>query len=269
MKKLVSILFSILTCLCIGSVPIHAENTDYVKDEYGLLDESSQTALEDKIQSLVNTYSVGIYIRLLPDIGSYDIEEYAELLYQQEDLGIGQDKNGLLLIMEFNNRTYDLCAYGNKAHAAFTDYRKQTIEEAMLEYFSNDEWKEGFEAVISESKVALANYSYQQSPDKYNKVEEYNSTDEDQSTMHMYFFAPLLALIITLFLASKHKTKGIATRAGAYITEGGIHLSTALDLYSHTTRTVRHIPRQNNTNGGGGGHSSNHGGGFSHSSGHF
>ena len=84
----------------------------------------------------------------------------------------------------------------------------------------------------------------------------------------MYSLAPILALIITVIIANKNKTKGIATEASAYITNGGLNLSTSLDLYSHTTRTVRHIPPPSNNDSSSGGTSVNSGG-FSHSSGHF
>ena len=84
----------------------------------------------------------------------------------------------------------------------------------------------------------------------------------------MYSLAPILALIITVIIANKNKTKGIATEASAYITNGGLNLSTSLDLYSHTTRTVRHIPPPSNNDSSSGGTSVNSSG-FSHSSGHF
>lgn len=267
MKKLLHIVCSLLACLSIFLLPVKADNTDYVKDAYGLLTEQEQTELENTIQGIVDTYGVGLYIRLLPDMEGYsNIENYAEKVYKEEDLGIGEEKAGLMLIMEFYDRSYDLCAYGDTAHIAFTDYGKSVIEDAMLSHFKNSDWVDGFNAFITE-----AEYELEQSANGTPVDIEFNEESSGPSTLTcvlMYSLAPILALIITVILANKNKTKGIATEASAYITKEGLNLSTSLDLYSHTTRTVRHIPPPSNNDSSSGGTSVNSGG-FSHSSGHF
>lgn len=264
MKKLLHIVCSLLACLSIFLLPVKADNTDYVKDTYGLLTEEEQTELENTIQGIVDTYGVGLYICLLPDMEGYsNIENYAEKVYKEEDLGIGEEKAGLMLIMEFYDRSYDLCAYGDTAHIAFTDYGKSVIEDAMLGHFKDSDWMAGFNAFITE-----AEYELEQSASGTPVDIEVSSEKSTLTYVLMYSLAPILALIITVIIANKNKTKGIATEASAYITNGGLNLSTSLDLYSHTTRTVRHIPPPSNNDSSSGGTSVNSGG-FSHSSGHF
>lgn len=265
MKKLLHIVCSLLACLSIFLLPVKADNTDYVKDTYGLLTEQEQTELENTIQGIVDTYGVGLYIRLLPDMEGYsNIENYAEKVYKEEDLGIGEEKAGLMLIMEFYDRSYDLCAYGDTAHIAFTDYGKSVIEDAMLGHFKNSDWMDGFNAFITEAEYELEQSANGTPVD----IEVASSETSTLTYVLMYSLAPILALIITVIIANKNKTKGIATEASAYITNGGLNLSTSLDLYSHTTRTVRHIPPPSNNDSSSGGTSVNSGG-FSHSSGHF
>lgn len=264
MKKLLHIVCSLLACLSIFLLPVKADNTDYVKDTYGLLTEQEQTELENTIQGIVDTYGVGLYIRLLPDMEGYsNIENYAEKVYKEEDLGIGEEKAGLMLIMEFYDRSYDLCAYGDTAHIAFTDYGKSVIEDAMLGHFKDSDWMDGFNAFITE-----AEYELEQSSSGTPVDIEVSSEKSTLTYVLMYSLAPILALIITVIIANKNKTKGIATEASAYITNGGLNLSTSLDLYSHTTRTVRHIPPPSRNDSSSGGTSVNSSG-FSHSSGHF
>lgn len=264
MKKLLHIVCSLLACLSIFLLPVKADNTDYVKDTYGLLTEQEQAELENTIQGIADTYGVGLYIRLLPDMEGYsNIENYAEKVYKDEDLGIGEEKAGLMLIMEFYDRSYDLCAYGDTAHIAFTDYGKSVIEDAMLGDFKASDWMDGFNAFITE-----AEYELEQSASGTPVDIEVSSEKSTLTYVLMYSLAPILALIITVIIANKNKTKGIATEASAYITNGGLNLSTSLDLYSHTTRTVRHIPPPSNNDSSSGGTSVNSSG-FSHSSGHF
>lgn len=265
MKKLLHIVCSLLACLSIFLLPVKADNTDYVKDTYGLLTEQEQAELENTIQGIVDTYGVGLYIRLLPDMEGYsNIENYAEKVYKEEDLGIGEEKAGLMLIMEFYDRSYDLCAYGDTAHIAFTDYGKSVIEDAMLGHFKDSDWMDGFNAFITEAEYELEQSASGTPVD----IEVSSSKTSTWTYVLMYSLAPILALIITVIIANKNKTKGIATEASAYITNGGLNLSTSLDLYSHTTRTVRHIPPPSNNDSSSGGTSVNSGG-FSHSSGHF
>lgn len=267
MKKIVHLLSAFLLFLSVFVLPVHAENTEYVTDAYGLLDTYEMEDLNTQIASIVNTYQVGVYIRILDTDGDYSsIEDYAEELYREEDLGYGAEKNGILLVLDFYDRSYDLCAYGNKANTAFTDYGKNLIEKEMLPEFGEDNWYDGFTAFLNQVQYELQENEAGQPVDV---PQTRNSTYTHSTTGYWMFIligSPVLALIITLVLASKNKTKGIATQASEYISQNGVVLTQSLDLYSHTTRTVHHIPKNDDHFSGG---TSVNSGGFSHSSGHF
>ncbi len=277
-KKLVFLLFSFLLFV----TPAYAESREWVIDEEGVLSDSEIDSLNEQIDELVDTYEIGIYIRLMQDSDGYDIEDYGEYLYQSEDMGIGEEQSGLLLTMEFYDRNYDILAYGN-GNIAFTDYGKEHLEDLMLPSFANDDWYEGFEEYLSGVEMELESYangtpydltapSYDDRTDEnsdfYYEYDYNGSTYSENLSPYVIFIgSPLIALLICIFLASKHRTAKEAVYAQAYVTKGGLNLTRHFDRYTHTTRTVTHIPRNDNHGGGGG--TSINSGGFSHSSGKF
>ncbi len=247
--------------------PVHAENREWVVDEEGILNQSEVEALNAEIDSLVETYDMGIYIRLKPNMDGYlDIERYSEAVYLNESLGLGSENSGLLLIMEFDERNYDIAAFGN-GNIAFTDYGKAHLGEMMLPSFRYGNWYEGFTYYLRGVEMELEQY---QAGTPYDRPGSQGYQEDTESRMPLYvtFGAPpIISLLICIALASKHRTAKEAVYARSYVKGGGLSLTRHLDRYTHTTRTVTHIPR-NDRSGGGGGTSINSGG-FSHSSGKF
>lgn len=259
MKKLQKILIAVMLCV-LSIIPVHADNTEWVKDDAGVLTQEEMDALNGQIQTIADTSKVGIYIRLKPDMeGSASIEDYAETIYTGEDLGIGNDHDGLLLVMSFDQRDYDLAAYGSRANAIFTDHAKDQIEDEMLAYFRQDDWYDGLDAMLSETEYQLQMYSPQSEQNAGSRSAGFSGFD----LFLLFGVPPLLALLIVWAIASRNKTKGIAVSADAYAT-GHLNLTRRQDIFTHVTRTVTHIPR-NDDHGGTSVNSS----GFSHSSGKF
>ena len=243
MKKLQKILIAVMLCV-LSIIPVHADNTEWVKDDAGVLTQEEMDALNSQIQTITDTSKVGIYIRLKPDMeGSASIEDYAETIYTGEDLGIG----------------YDLAAYGSRANDIFTDHAKDQIEDEMLAYFRQDDWYDGLDAMLSETEYQLQMYSPQSEQNAGSRSAGFSGFD----LFLLFGVPPLLALLIVWAIASRNKTKGIAVSADAYAT-GHLNLTRRQDIFTHITRTVTHIPR-NDDHGGTSVNSS----GFSHSSGKF
>ena len=75
-----------------------------------------------------NRYGCGVYVVSLQDYrdyGSYSsIRNFSEEFYNHYRLGLGQNRNGILLVLSMAERDYCLIAYGSDAHYAFTDYGK-------------------------------------------------------------------------------------------------------------------------------------------------
>lgn len=272
MKKVLTVLLLMISFFPFTAV--HAEeteNTDFINDEADVLTTEEENNLSALIQDIYEDYEMPIYIHLYNDLHDYfDIETLAEDVYTEENMGIGSENDGILLLMEFHNRSYDICVKGHKANAAYGEEERSELEENMLPYFREDSWYMGLVSFITTAGED-AEYVYKNNITGYE--EEYISRYEPAKIYEVFTDNILLISVSSLlisgcvifFLISRNRTRGIAADAHAYVDKDSVNFTRTADIYTHTTRTVTHIPRDNDHGGSGGGG----GGGFSHSSGHF
>jgi uncharacterized membrane protein YgcG len=249
-------------------VPIHASNTDYVKDDYGLLSASEIEELNAQAKKISQTYNVGVYVRVKADYEGDSIEKYAETVYKNELLGLGtsDDRECVLLIITMADRSYDIMAHGTEANTAFTDYGKKKLGKGIISYLKEDDYQGGFQYFIEQCGTYLET-SKQGAPIDVST----SDAEEDRAMMQnvrygvTFIGAPLIALIICMIIKAKNKTAGIASEASDYVPKNGVKLTGMQDIFLYRTETVTHIDHDHD---GGGGTTINSGG-FSHSSGHF
>lgn len=261
MKK---ILLSLLLFLQLY-IPLHAQDT-YIYDTSNTLTTGEKEQLESKIDELVQKYQVGIYVYTTDSRTTSSIEEYSEYLYTSMQLGVGSEKNGLLLVLDFSDRSYDIVAYGNLANKSFTDYGKSLLEDAMLDDFGNGDWFAGYFDYLSEAERQLYYSVEENSPIDINNNPMSPHTKNVLSILVPSIVALLISIAYIAIQANKNKTRGKVPSAAMYFTTH-LRLTRHLDLFISSSRSVIPLPR-NNSHGGGGGTSINSGG-FSHSSGHF
>ena len=85
MKKLFRILFCFLL-FCFSIIPIQAQdNTVWIKDNAGILSSEEAEKLETRINTLADTYDVGIYLYTVNSRDTDSIESYAEEVYKAEE----------------------------------------------------------------------------------------------------------------------------------------------------------------------------------------
>lgn len=267
MKKILYLCIAFFLALFMY-IPVQADSTAWVTDNADILTDEEEQELTERIAAIVSDYGAGVYIYTSPDMGSYDsVEDYAEAVYNENSLGLGDDQDGILLVMEFSGRSYDICAHGNISNTAFTDYAKEKMGDALLEGFGDDsDWKYGFDLYLDEVENDLQASVVEGCPVDVRGCEDPEAEAARNQKILTYvplIGGPLIALLACWIMASKNKTKGRAYKASGY-QNGAIHLTRREDMFTHTTRTVTHVHHDN----GGGGTSVNSGG-FSHSSGHF
>ena len=252
-------------------------NAPYVVDNANKLSSSEIEQLTAKAQRISENYGCGIYVRIYPDAQGYgdDIEGFSEYIYKKENLGLGTEKTGVMFIIEFDGRNYDICAYGDQAHYAFTDYGKGQIADAVVGYLSDGDYYTGFDRYMDYCDQYLQAEANGDPIDTWIPdvpqltPEEEEAAKRDTSGIASIFSGPITSLLICLGLRAKNKTEHIATEAHNYIAKNGVKLTTRHDIFINRTVSRTKITRDS---GGGGGHSggtSISSGGFSHSSGKF
>ncbi len=276
-RKLIStLLLCVLLFLALFSVSAYAETESgervpyYVSDEAHLLSVDAWTQLEAEAERISKKYQCGVYIATVPDYteyGSYSsFWSFSEDFYNNYHLGIGEKRNGILLILSMAERDYSLIAYGSDAHYAFTDYGKEVLENEFLDDFRRDDWAGGFGDYLSMSEQLLASAAAGEPVDV-----PYTSRGESRSTVGgiVTVFVPLLtAFGACEGMRRQMKPVSRQSRADEYIVQGGIDLSLKRDVFLN--RTITRVPIRSvekSPAGGGGTTVNSHG--FSGHSGKF
>ena len=278
-KRLLSLLTAALLLIALLCVPAFAEEDTehFVYDLAEILNSEDVVKLNEAAKAVSLRHGCGVYVTVFKDMEEYgfsNIERFAEEVYAQWELGIGADRTCILLVLSMAERDYDLCAHGDAAHTAFTDYGKELLSDEFIDNFRYDDWAGGFSDYISECDYMLqraesgdpVDVSYGSSTTYY--VERSLPERIGTALVPGLVVGIIVGFIYAGALKRKMKTARIAREASTYIGRRGIMMHSENDMFTHTTVTRQRIERDNDSRGSHGGTSVNSGG-FSHSSGKF
>jgi len=236
---------------------------DHVTDAAELLMADEWQNLETKAQEIASAYDFGVYVITVDDYTDYasgSIFEAAMSFYQEYSLGLGEEKNGLLLLLSMDDRDYSLVTYGDFGNYAFNDEGRPLLADFFLDDFGSDDWYTGFSDYLDWSEkylIAAGNgepYTNDHSPDGGGSIL--------LKFVVIFLFPLLVAFIYVGTLKAKMKTVAKATEAATYMTSE-MNLTEANDRYTHTTETRRTISSDKSNS------SNSSSGGFSGTSGKF
>jgi len=239
---------------------------DNVTDEAGLLTDGEWQELERQARTISEQYGVGTYIVTVDDYRDYtdgDIYDAADEIYHGYTLGLGEDRDGVMLILSMARRDYLLITYGDFAKYAFSDDGKAYLEDFFLDDFGNDDWYNGFADYLTWSADYLENAK---NGEPYSD-DHVPMTDSARTTgilirVGVILLVPLvIAGIYILILTSKMKSVTKAVEASTYMS-GNLHLTRDFDRYSHTTETRRKIEKKESSSGSSSGGGSGRSGKF-------
>ncbi len=226
-----------------------------VMDMADLLTPEEEQKLAAQALEIEEKHGVAAYVVTIEDftaiLDTWDVFEAATKFYTDYNLGYGEDKEGVLLMLSIDARDHSYIRYGPKTEDVFTNSMMIDIENKFLNEFADDYWYYGFHDYLSDTDAALT-----------------------------FGFLPkigfiIIALAVGIALAafigygyysvlSNLKKKA---KAHDYIPSGGVDIRVQNDVFTHTTTT--RTRRSSDSGGGGGGGRSSSGGGFSGRSGKF
>lgn len=283
MKKTVSLLFSLFLALTLTvgagayTVEVNADGSttyapEYVYDTAGLLDVEDFCALEDAALDAAEEYGCGIYIITVEDMtefGYSDIADFSEAVFEDLWLGLGAERNAVILALSMAERDYALTAYGMIGNGAFTDYGKDLLADAFLDNFREDDWYGGFVDYIDECARYLAAYAAGTPIDVEPEVPLTFGEKLSSGLLFGILPALLIAFIVCAIFKAQLKSAKRAVDADHYTSSGGAEISVREDRFTHVTeiRTPKAEPKK--SSGGGGGGTRVNSRGFSHKSGKF
>lgn len=233
---------------------------NYIFDLSDKLSFDEWAELEAQAADISQRHGCGVYAAFVDDFTEYgggdSVYKTTYQLYHANELGMGEGRDGIIILLSMADRDYAMFVYGENAENAFNEYGQEQLEESFLSDFGSDEWYSGVS-------------HYLDTCDEYLTLAE-EGKPVRKSTLPMYIIVVVSSLVISgvicLVLKWKMQTVHKKVEADEYVAAGGLQLTKKYDRYTHTTETQRKIHSDSDSDSG---TSSCSGGGGSGRSGTF
>lgn len=233
----------------------------YIFDNSDLLTFDEWEKLEARAADISQRHGCGVYVAFVDDFTEYgygnDVYKTTYQLYHANELGMGDDRDGIIILLSMAERDYAMFVYGTYAETAFNSYGQEKLEKAFLGNFKEDDWYGGVSNYLSTCDEYLtradAGKPVRESPALLIAIAVVASC--------------LLSGAICLFLKRSMKTVHQKVEANEYVAPGGLQMSKQYDRYTHTTEVRSKISSSDDSSSSG--TSSCSGGGGSGRSGKF
>lgn len=119
-----------------------AEEPRYIFDHADIFTDDEETLLKWYAEEAETIHKLGLYIAVVDDFKEYDeadVFEAARRYYILNDLGVGPEHGGLLMLLSMAERDYAIIAYGDYANSVFYEDRMETISKQFVNKVSMSE----------------------------------------------------------------------------------------------------------------------------------
>lgn len=241
-------ILALLLLLLLLATPALADGNRVI-DDADVLSASDETALEQAVAVIRDTYQFDVVLLTKTSIDGKTPRYYAADYYDYGGFGYGDKRDGIILLLVtgagVGDRDYTIVCTG-RGEKIFDDDAKYELEEAMLPYLRSSNFGSGMAHFVTGVNARL----------------EYMTPKNRTTRAAVIIFGAglVIGLIVALILKGQMKTVRRKINAKSYVKDGSFNLNRVQDIYLYTTTTRRKIE----TSSSGGGHG---GGGFTGSSG--
>lgn len=249
MKKLLSLALALVMLMSLAVVVCAATpgSEQFIYDDAQLLDKNQYAALQERLKELSDAYDTQIVVAALQGVNGGDADILAEAFYDGKDLGYGDSRDGILLIIMMDIREFRIVSNGEAADA-LTLARIDKITEAITQELSDGEYDDAFREFADKCEYYLDGH-----------INGF-PFDAGKSLVIALVVGLVIGLIVANTLKAQLKSVRMQTRAHDYVKAGSMQLTYQKDLYLY--RTVQQTRKQtSNSNSGSSGGSRNVGGG--------
>lgn len=262
-RKLLSVLFAVVICFS-AAIPVCAEESlSRLMDDADLLTDSEETSLLSQLDNISENQEMDIVVVTTDSLEGYTPQEYADNVFDYCGYGIGDNRDGLLLLVSIEDNDWHISTSGY-AITAFTDAGREYMSEQFLPYLSDGEYYKAFStyADLCDQFITQAKTD-----------EPYDVGNLPKEPFKIWFnvlialgIGFVFAIIVVLYMKSKLKSVRFQPAASSYVRNGSMNVTQSGDffLYSHLDRRARpkdndsggsstHTSSSGSTHGGGGG----------------
>ena len=266
MKKLCSLLLCLLLVLTL-SISAFAMNAGYahVMDYVGLLSAPERDTLCEKLDEISLRLDFDVVVVAVPSTEGMEPMDFADDYYDYNGYGLGENRDGVLLLLSMENRDYWISTRGYGQDALPTE-TLIFIEEQFLPLISQGNYFAGF-CNFADWVDSCVTSAKNGSP-----IDEYNLPKAPfafgSKLVVSLIIGLILGAIVVLILKGQLKSVKAKNNAADYVRSGSLNLTQSQDLFLyHTVNRIRKPePSQRS---GGGSHISSSGASHGGHGGHF
>lgn len=239
-KRLFALLVVLTLFFCIAAPAVAL--TDFgspVVDKADLLTDAQERTLETKLERLAQNYRVDVVIVTVESSYGDDKEAYAEWLYLTYGYGIGNDRDGILLLIDMDPNNRGWAIYGHGLGADAMPYRQiMKVGDAMVPDLQAGDFAAAFDLFVDrcEERIHIAINGEPFTPGR--------------NLLICLVIGFVIALIVTGIMKGKLKSVRFQPAAANYVRQGSMHLSESYELFLYRTVTRRARPKSNSSGGG-------------------
>ncbi|MFQ9516594.1 MAG: TPM domain-containing protein [Eubacterium sp.] len=265
MKKVLSVILTIIL-MSVATVTAFAEqDTDRLMprlvDNADILNDSEEDSLLKKLNEISERQDFDVVVVTVDSLEGKTARDYADDFYDYNGYGMGNDNDGVLLLVSMEARDWWMSTTGFGI-TAITDAGIDYISDKFLDDMGDDEYAKAFDeyAELCDKFVTQA---------KTGEPYDVGNMPKEPFAVFRNLLIALaagivLSLIIVLIMRSQMKTVRRKPAASDYMKKGSMVINESRDLFLYT-----HLDRQkkpkNNSSGGSSTHKSSsgttHGGG--------
>lgn len=240
MKKIV--IFMVVALLAAAfCAPVSAnEHLPKVIDNTEVLSNEQYTAIRNQIDEITDNYEMQVVVMILDQYLSEPIDTFAESYYLTLDYGCGEERSGLILLINIYTREWSIRTFGD-AIDAVTSRECDSIMEDVSDLLGSGEYGEALQAALDDIEYEI--YAYREVTPK---------------ELTIYIAIALGIGLIAGWITVSMMKSGMRTAvyqhgASDYLVSGSydLHKSRDIFLYSHVSRRRRSNDSYGSRGGGG------------------
>jgi len=270
MKKIIK-LFVILFALLLVLAPISSvfASPSRVVDNADILSENERILVLAELDNISEKYNCDVVIVTVNSTNGKTLEAFADDYFDYNGYGLGDQKSGILMLIDMDSRTIWFSTQGYAIYA-FTDYGIYLLEDTVIDSLIEG-YYQGCMKFAEEAERYL-NLAKNGSPIDIAPEPEPQQQEYTPNAFVSLGLGGIISLISSLVAKGKNKSVSKKTTAKDYKRAGSFHVTEANQwfLYSNVSRTrierhedhggghssggsSTHISSSGHTHGGGGG----------------
>lgn len=225
-----------------------------VYDYADLFSYEEEEALQKRAEQIIEQWDMDMIFLTTEDTEGLEAKYYAAEFFTDHDFGIGEDADGIIMIVDMGERDAQIVTHG-KAIDIFTDYYIDKIWNEMAGDLSDGAYFTAMNTLCDRVEYYNGEYEkYQNDPNYVSEYQQAQNARKKSRTGAGIAVSSLLSALISLFsvkhMQSKYRNIQPYTDGRAYLKENGMTLTKNQDVFAgtHTSRTP--IPKDNGHGGG-------------------